>query len=95
MDADQRGRGVDVAHHESDGFLALSGRAGTAGRALRRIRAFESKNAEASPAGREVGIGDFADRGEGHVAIIKGLRSALPAAARRFFADRGASGAIG
>ena len=68
MNADDRGRGVDIAEHEGDAALYTArGRriAGPAGLGF-CDDAFETMNAEMSPAGREVCLSYLADRDGGH-----------------------------
>ena len=70
MDADDGRRGVDVAHDEGDGgFDAAAGCGMAALQGSGSVdEAFEAEDAEVSPAGGEVGVGDLADAGEGHMA---------------------------
>lgn len=59
VDADERRLGMDVAHHEGDGFFA-------AALAFIEELAHESKDAELSPAGGKLGLGNLPDRWFGH-----------------------------
>ncbi len=70
VDADQRrGFGVEVAHGERDGVF--DGAAVGVGVEVARLgEAFEAEDAEVSPAGGEVGIGDLANGNERHNSII-------------------------
>ncbi len=67
------GGGIDVAHDEGDGRFDADGGSGdgvvTGLGGL--ADAFEAKDAEVSPAGGEVGIGEFADACERHGLIIR------------------------
>jgi len=68
VDADDRRGGAEVgqvAHDEGHGGFDLF-----AGRVAGDGEAFEAEDAEVSPAGGEIGIGDFGDAGEGHDFII-------------------------
>ena len=72
VDADDGRSGVDVTQDESDGRLdATRGRWNSLITGFGSIDdAFEAEDAEVSPTGREVGIGDFGHAGEGHSWII-------------------------
>jgi len=77
VDADDGGRGgvegggLEVAHDEGYGRLN-----GFAGGITGGGEAFKAEDAEVSPTGGEVGIGDLGDAGEGHDFIIdsRGVR---------------------
>ena len=73
VDADDRGLGVDVSHDEGDcGFYADGGGGDGVVAGLGSCDGgFEAENAELSPAGGEVGIGELAYAGEGHGWIIR------------------------
>jgi hypothetical protein len=63
VDADQGDAGVEVAHGEGNGaFDVFQGRVAGLGDAL------EAENAEMSPTGREIGVGDLSD-----VAVLHGM----------------------
>ena len=72
VNTDERRSRVNVAHHEGDSFFFAGIR--TVGGEV----AFEAENAELSPAGGKVGLGNFADHSGRHTLIIcgyAGLRS--------------------
>ena len=73
VDADDGGLGVDVSHDEGDGGFDADGGGGdgvVAG--LGGCNGgFKAEDAEVSPAGGEVGIGELAYAGEGHGCIIR------------------------
>ena len=70
VDADQRrGFGVEVAHGERDGVFDLAA-VGVGVEVARLGEAFKAEDAEVSPAGGEVGIGDLANGNERHNNII-------------------------
>ena len=72
VDADQRRRGVDVAHDQGDkAFDFLDGAGAIGGRRL--VHALKAENAECAPAGREIGFGDFFDAFQCHRSIVKEL----------------------
>ena len=73
VDADDGRRGVDVAHDEGDGGLDAAGGRGEGVVAGLGVGddAFEAEDAEVSPAGGEVGIGELAYGFEGHGLIIR------------------------
>ena len=64
---------VDVAHDEGDGGLDADGggRDGVVAGLGGCYGGFKAEDAELSPAGGEVGIGEFAYAGEGHSWIIR------------------------
>ena len=73
VDANQRRRGVDIAHDESD--EALDGRlrrgcAGAAGLGCGEA-AFKSEDAEVSPARRKIGLGNFLNAFQRHTCILR------------------------
>jgi hypothetical protein len=73
VDANNGRLAVNIAHDEGDG--SFDSGCGCGDRIIAGLRSFddalESEDAEVSPAGREVGIGYFAHRGEGHGLIIR------------------------
>ena len=74
VDADQGRGGVDVAHDEGDEAFRLRG-GFVAGRAAgRRLggQALKAEDAEGSPAGGEVSLGDLGDGVETHGFILRG-----------------------
>jgi hypothetical protein len=74
VDADDGGRGVNVAHHQRDKFfnfvlcsfagVGFCGALGTGNSALK------AENAESSPAGGEIGFGDLLYAFKCHVSIL-------------------------
>ena len=70
VDAHQRCRGVDVAHHQDDEFFGLRPGLGWTAVSLGEGRSFKAEYAEGSPAGGEVGFGDLINALECHASIL-------------------------
>ena len=76
VDADDGWSCVDVSHDESDGGFdtLVGGWEGIVAGLGVVDDALEAEDAEMTPAGGEVGVGNLADRGEGHEVIIRFVR---------------------
>ena len=80
VNPDQRRRRVDIAHNQGDEALGLWRVLICAGGCMlvaglgRGLRSLKAKNAEGSPAGREIRLGDFLHAFNSHGFILLGVR---------------------
>jgi len=71
MNAHQRGRRVDIAHHQGHSLFALRRRPTAVARCFRILRALKAENAEVSPPRGKIRVRNLAHRGDGHSFIIE------------------------
>ena len=71
MDAHQRRRRMNVAHHQRNRFLFLRCGVASVARRLRRVHALEAEDTEMSPARGKIRVRNFAHRSDRHNPIIE------------------------